>query len=128
MRDFCEQHRVQDAQFQTPLCFGRTGTSQIIPAESYEIELIFLNIPRVSWIAFTPGLALSLYQNYEGHHGWVFTDNTFLKPDNIAYEKSFMEQDCGINPAVSSSGVPCQDVWRGMSLYGSSEKALSHSN
>lgn len=47
-------------------------------------DLVCLNISRVSWIALTLGLALCLYQNYEGDHGWVFTDNTFLKPNNIA--------------------------------------------
>lgn len=84
MWDFCEQHQVLDAQFQTLLCFGSTGTSLIVPAESFEIELICLNIPRVPWLALTLGLALSLYQNYEGDHGWLFSDYTFLKPDNIA--------------------------------------------
>lgn len=53
-------------------------------AESSEIELICFKIPRVPWLALTLGLTMSLYQNYEGDHGWVFPDKTFLQPDNIS--------------------------------------------
>jgi len=83
--DFCEKHQVQKVQFLAlPVLWKHINFTNCPNRVIWNWAPVCLNISRVSWIAVTLGLAVSLHQNYEGDHGWVFTDNTFLKPNNIA--------------------------------------------